>query len=50
MCDYLVTTQDPDGSFVHCAFVKSSADWPYSPRLNITAQFALWIRRTLDLL
>ena len=48
--DYLVRTQEEDGSFVHWAFVKSSAEWPYSPRLNVTGQFALWISRTLDLL
>lgn len=48
MCDYLVEIQEPDGSFVHWAFVNSSEDWPYSPRFNITGQFALWIARTLD--
>lgn len=50
MCDYLLTTQDDDGSFVHRAFVKSGDEWPYSPRLNITGQFALWIVRTLQML
>jgi len=50
LCDYLVGLQEQDGSFVHWAFVKTSADWPYSPRLNITAQFALWISRTLHCL
>jgi len=50
LCDYLVRTQEKDGSFVHWAFVKTSADWPYSPRLNITAQFTLWIWRTWSLL
>jgi len=50
MCDYLVSIQEKDGSFVHWAFVKSADDWPYSPRLNTTAQFTLWIRRTLNCL
>lgn len=50
VCDYLVDRQDADGSFVHWALVKSSDEWPYSPRLNITAQFALWIARTEALL
>jgi hypothetical protein len=49
VCDYLLTAQEPNGSFVHTAFTKS-ADQPYSPRLNITGQFVLWIQRTLDLL
>jgi hypothetical protein len=50
VCDYLVEIQEGDGSFVHWAFVRSADEWPYSPRLNITAQFALWISRTLHLL
>ncbi len=50
LADYLCRIQESDGSFVHWAFVKSSADWPYSPRLNITAQFSLWIARTLQAL
>jgi hypothetical protein len=50
LCDYLVSIQEKDGSFVHWAFVKSADEWPYSPRLNTTAQFALWISRTLNLL
>jgi hypothetical protein len=45
--DYLAGIQEADGSFVHWAFVKSAQDWPYSPRFNITGQFALWIARTL---
>jgi hypothetical protein len=45
VCDYLVEVQESDGSFVHWGLVKSSAEWPFSPRLNITAQFALWISR-----
>ena len=48
LADYLCRIQEADGSFVHWAFVKTSAEWPYSPRLNITAQFALWIARTLQ--
>jgi hypothetical protein len=50
VCDYLVSRQEQDGSFVHWGLVKSAAEWPYSPRLNITAQFALWIARTAALL
>ena len=50
VCDYLVEIQEPDGSFVHWGLVKSADEWPYSPRLNITAQFTLWISRTMDLL
>lgn len=50
VCDYLARIQEPDGSFVHWAFVRSAEEWPYSPRLNITAQFALWIARTLHVL
>lgn len=50
VCDYMLNCQDEDGSFVHWGIVKSSAEWTYSPRLNITAQFALWISRTADLL
>jgi hypothetical protein len=42
--------QDPDGSMVHYSFIPSTAEWTYSPRLNITAQFALWIQLTLNLL
>ncbi|HZQ90928.1 MAG TPA: hypothetical protein VFA60_03970 [Terriglobales bacterium] len=50
VCDYLVAHQEKDGSFVHWALVKSADEWSYSPRLNITAQFALWISRTEALL
>jgi hypothetical protein len=50
LSDYLCGIQEADGSFVHWAFVKSAAEWPYSPRLNITAQFSLWIARTLQAL
>lgn len=50
VCDYLVRIQEANGSFVHRAYVATSAEWPYSPRLNITGQFALWISRTLNLL
>ena len=50
VCDYLISGQEADGSFVHWALVKSSADQPYSPRLNVTAQFTLWISRVLDAL
>lgn len=50
LCDYLAGIQEADGSFVHWAFVKSADEWPYSPRFNITGQFALWIARTLNLL
>ena len=50
VCDYLVSIQETDGSFVHWAFVKSADEWPYSPRFNITGQFALWIARTLQVL
>lgn len=50
VCDYLTAHQERDGSFVHRALVKSADEWPYSPRLNITAQFALWISRTEALL
>ena len=51
VAEYLVDhAQDPAGSMVHCAFVDSSANWAYSPRLNITGQFALWIQRTVELL
>jgi hypothetical protein len=50
VCDYLVSIQETDGSFVHWAFVKSADEWPYSPRFNITGQFALWIARTLHVL
>ena len=50
VCDYLVGIQEEDGTFVHYGLVKSAADWPYSPRLNTTAQFSLWIYRTASLL
>ena len=50
VCDYLLNCQEEDGSFVHWGIVKSSKEWTYSPRLNITAQFALWISRTANLL
>ena len=51
VADFLVDeAQDPDGSMVHYSFVDSSENWPYSPRLNITAQFTLWIQKTMDLL
>lgn len=50
ICDYLAGIQEADGSFVHWAFVKSADEWPYSPRFNITGQFALWIARTLGCL
>ncbi|MCX6622555.1 MAG: hypothetical protein NTY38_16100, partial [Acidobacteria bacterium] len=50
LSDYLCRIQEADGSFVHWAFVKSADEWPYSPRLNITAQFSLWIARTLQAL
>lgn len=50
-CDYLIShAQESDGSFVHWAFVKASSEWNYPRRLNITAQFALWIWRTLAML
>jgi hypothetical protein len=50
VCDYLMGIQEQDGTFVHYGLVKSAADWPYSPRLNTTAQFSLWIHRTASLL
>lgn len=50
LSDYLASIQEEDGSFVHWAFVQSAREWPYSPRFNITGQFALWIARTLHLL
>ena len=50
VCDYLVKIQETDGTFVHYGLVKSAAEWPYSPRLNTTAQFSLWIQRTANLL
>jgi hypothetical protein len=50
ICDYLIDIQEADGTFVHWGLVKTSAEWPYSPRLNTTAQFSLWINRTADLL
>jgi hypothetical protein len=51
IADFLVDeAQDADGSMVHYSFIDTSENWPYSPRLNITAQFALWIQKTMDLL
>ncbi len=50
MCDYLVSIQEADGTFVHLGTGVSSEDFPYSPRMGITSQFALWIRHTLNLL
>ena len=51
IADFLVDeAQDSDGSMVHYSFIDSSTNWAYSPRLNITAQFALWIKKALDLL
>jgi hypothetical protein len=50
VCDYLLQCQEEDGSFVHWGIVKTSAEWTYSPRLNITGQFALWISRVAALL
>ena len=50
ICDYLLSIQESDGTFVHYGLVKSADDWPFSPRLNTTAQFSLWINRTAALL
>jgi hypothetical protein len=50
ICDYLVGIQEEDGTFVHYGLVKTAAEWPFSPRLNTTSQFALWINRTAALL
>ncbi|MDO8586631.1 MAG: prenyltransferase/squalene oxidase repeat-containing protein [Armatimonadota bacterium] len=50
VCDYLVSIQEEEGSFVHYGLVKSADEWPFSPRLNTTSQFALWINRTASLL
>jgi len=50
VCDYLVAGQEADGSFVHWALYKSSADQAYSARVNVTAQFTWWISRVLALL
>jgi len=50
VCDYLLSIQEDDGTFVHYGLVKTAAEWPYSPRLNTTAQFSLWISRTATLL
>ena len=47
MCDYLVSTQESDGSYL---MDGAPRDWPYQSRLNLTSQFVLWIRFTLDLL
>lgn len=45
VCDHLVSGQEADGSFVHWALIKDVKEWPYSSRVNLTAQFALWIAR-----
>jgi len=50
LCDYLVGIQEPDGTFTHLGLGVTPADWPYSPRMGISSQFALWIRLTADLL
>ena len=48
VCDYLVSIQEPDGTFVHLGSGFTSDDFPYSPRMGLTTQFALWLRHTLD--
>ena len=50
LCDYLVDIQEADGTFTHLGLGIASEDWPCSPRLGLSAQFALWIKFTLDLL
>lgn len=47
VCDHLVSTQESDGSYL---MDGAPADWPYQSRLNLTSQFALWIRFVLNLL
>jgi len=50
VCDYLLGIQEADGTFVHYGLVNTAAEWPYSARLNTTAQFSLWINRVTHLL
>ena len=50
MCDYLAGIQEADGTFVHLGTGLKSEDFPYSPRMGVTSQFALWLRLTVDLL
>lgn len=50
ICDYLLSIQESDGTFVHYGLVKSADEWPYSPRLNTTSQFSLWINRVAALM
>jgi len=50
VCDYLLSIQEADGTFVHYGLVKTAAEWPFSPRLNTTAQFSLWINRVANLM
>ncbi len=45
ICDHLISGQEADGSFVHWALIRDVKDWPYSSRVNLTAQFALWLER-----
>lgn len=47
MCDHLVSTQERDGSYL---MDGAPPDWPYQSRLNLSSQFVLWIRFTLNLL
>ena len=50
LCDYLVEIQEADGTFMHLGLGIAPADWPYSPRVGISTQFALWLQFTADLL
>lgn len=50
LCDYFVSIQEADGTFAHLGAGFPSANFPYSPRMGVTSQFALWMRHTLDVL
>ncbi len=45
ICDHLIDGQLEDGAFVHWALIRSAEQWPYSSRVNLTSQFALWLQR-----
>lgn len=50
VCDHLIAGQEEDGSFVHWALIRDVKDWTYSSRVNLTAQFALWLHRAAECL
>ena len=50
LCDYLLSIQESDGTYTHLGVGMTSEDFPYSPRMGLTQQFALWLRFVVDLM